>query len=71
MKREKEFDCVEMKRRIQEQILNRYAGVEPAEARRRQEQEIAGDPILGAFLRKIREKNDDPAKAMRPADRIR
>jgi hypothetical protein len=71
MKREKEIDCIEMKRRIQEQILQRYTGVEPAEARRRQEEEIAGDPILGAFLRKIQEKGDASPKTRRPASQIR
>ena len=53
MKMEKKFDCVEMKREIQEKILKEFEGVPADEARRRQREQIETDPILGPFLEKV------------------
>lgn len=64
MKIEKTFDCVEMKREIQEKILREFEGVPAEEARRRQREQIETDPILAQFLEKVsaahslREGND-------------
>ncbi len=54
MKRTKTFDCVEMKRSIQEQIEKEFAGVPEEEARSIQRERIAADPILAPFLKKVR-----------------
>ncbi len=47
----KKFDCVQMKHEIQRQILAGMAGLSPEEQRRRTEQEILSDPILGRLWR--------------------
>ena len=52
--RNKKFDCVKMKWDIQKQILQEYAGVPDAQARRMQMQQVMEDPILGPFCRKVR-----------------
>ncbi len=51
MRDQKEFDCVEMKAAIQERLLLEVAELGEEEARRRREARLAGDPILGGFLR--------------------
>ncbi len=53
MKNPKEFDCVQMKREIQQRLLEEYSEMAPEEARRNQQQRIAFDPLLGSFLRAI------------------
>ena len=53
MKKDKDFDCVEMKWEIQRKLQERYAGVPEEEARRKQWEEALADPILGPFLSKI------------------
>lgn len=53
MKIEKTFDCVEMKREIQEKFLREFEGVPAEEARRRQREQIETDPILARFLEKV------------------
>jgi hypothetical protein len=50
----KSFDCVEMKRDIQERIRRKYAGIPEPEARRLQRQAALDDPVLGPFLRSLR-----------------
>ena len=47
----KTFDCVEMKRRIQDAILKELADVPPAERRRKTEELIESDPILARIWR--------------------
>jgi hypothetical protein len=51
MKIQKEFDCVEMKADIQARLLLEVAELGEEEARRRREARLAGDSILGGFLR--------------------
>ncbi|MGA3239459.1 MAG: hypothetical protein ABSG03_24550 [Bryobacteraceae bacterium] len=51
MKREKEFDCVEMKAVIQERLLREVAELGEEEAHRRRAERLSLDPILGGFLR--------------------
>jgi hypothetical protein len=51
MKPGKEFDCVEMKAEIQEQLRREVAELGEEEARRRRAERLSRDPILGNFLR--------------------
>jgi hypothetical protein len=51
MKAAKEFDCVEMKAEIQEQLLREVAELGEEEAQRRRAERLSRDPILGSFLR--------------------
>jgi hypothetical protein len=51
MKPEKDFDCVEMKIKIQERLLREVAELGEAEAERRRAGRLSLDPILGNFLR--------------------
>ena len=53
MKNHKEFDCVQMKWDIQQQLLNESRGMSQEEVRRTQQQRIAADPLLGPFLQKV------------------
>ena len=61
MNKQKEFDCVEMKRQVQERVRLRYAGI-PDEGRA-----ALGDPILGPFLTKLRSRR--PVRPGQPAVR--
>ena len=51
MKPGKEFDCVEMKAEIQEQLLREVAELGEEEAHRRRAERLVRDPILSRFLR--------------------
>jgi hypothetical protein len=51
MKAQKTFDCVEMKAEIQERLMREVAELGEVEARRRRDERLARDPILGGFLR--------------------
>jgi len=53
VKQAKEFDCVEMKAEIQEQLLREVAELGEEEAQRRRADRLSRDPILGSFLRTI------------------
>jgi hypothetical protein len=52
----KEFDCVEMKRRAQERVQQKYAVIPEKEALRMQQEAARADPILGPFLAKLRSR---------------
>jgi hypothetical protein len=56
MNKQKDFDCVEMKRQAQEKVRQRYAGIPDEEAHRLQREAALADPILGAFLTKLRSR---------------
>ena len=56
MKRNKNFDCVQMKWDIQAKIAKEFAGMSEAEARKIQDERVARDPILGPFLKKVRDR---------------
>jgi hypothetical protein len=47
----KDFDCVEMKRKIQEELQQEVDLLGKEEARNRQWQRVLNDPILGPFVR--------------------
>ncbi len=49
----KDFDCVEMKNRIQEELLREVQLLSEEEAQKRQWQRVLDDPILGPFVRDI------------------
>lgn len=51
MKQPKDFDCVQMKSDIQQQLLHEIEELGEEEARRRQRKRVMSNPILGPFLR--------------------
>lgn len=51
--KKKKFDCVEMKRKIQKQILNETKGLSQIEKRRKLDKKILSDPILGPIWKKL------------------
>jgi hypothetical protein len=54
VKKNKKFDCVQMKRGIQQQILKEFAAVPDEQAHRIQMERVMQDPILGPFCKKLR-----------------
>lgn len=46
---QKDFDCVEMKRRIQEELLKEWEGLSPEEIRRYEAEKIQANPLLAKF----------------------
>ena len=54
MKKEKKFDCVQMKWDIQRKIEKEFIGVSDEEANKIQMEKIKKSPILGPFLKKVR-----------------
>jgi hypothetical protein len=54
MKPTKGFDCVQMKRDIQQKLLEEERLLGPEEAHRRQGERVLNDPILGTFLKRLR-----------------
>lgn len=50
----KEFDCVEMKHKIQQKIMEETKGLSAEERRQRTTDNILSDPILGPFWRNAR-----------------
>jgi len=55
MKPPKDFDCVQMKWKIQEQLAKEFAGVPEEEAQRRLNERVRADPILGPFLKRVQD----------------
>ena len=53
MKPIKDFDCVQMKWDIQQKLLEEERQLGKEEARRRQDERVRNNPILGAFLRRM------------------
>ena len=51
MKEEKDFDCVQMKSAIQQELLREERELGKEEARRRQWDLVINDPVLGPFVR--------------------
>lgn len=52
MKKDKKFDCVEMKWDIQKQIDEEFSTIPEKEARRIHQERIAANPILRRFFKK-------------------
>ena len=53
---EKDFDCVQMKWDIQQKLLEEESRFGKEDARRRREERLRNDPILGPFLRRLEER---------------
>ena len=60
----KKFDCVKMKRDIQEELAKEYAGLSSQEIRKRQVEKIAHNSILGKFLKKAVSPSRSSRKGM-------
>jgi hypothetical protein len=54
MKKNKKFDCVQMKWAIQKQLSKEFSGVSDKEAHKTQMARVMESPILGAFCKKVR-----------------
>ena len=54
--RKKDFDCVEMKWKIQEDLLREEQEFGREEAKQRRRQRVLDDPILEPFLAKLTSK---------------
>ncbi len=54
MKKQKSFDAVEMKNRIQKKIADEFRSIPEAEARKIQMQRVEKNPLIGEVLRKVR-----------------
>ena len=54
MRKDKKFDCVQMKWNIQERIRKEFVGLTELEMHRREEEKVKRNPILGPFLGKVR-----------------
>ena len=50
MKKKKDFDCVEMKWKIQQDLLREEQELGREEAKKRRRRRVLDDPILGPFL---------------------
>jgi hypothetical protein len=57
MKKQKKFDCVQMKWNIQQKIKKEFAGISDDVANRIQMERITKNSILGPFLKKVRTSN--------------
>ena len=51
-----EFDCVQMKWDIQQKLLEEERLLGPEEAHRQRAERMRNDPILGPFLKRMREE---------------
>jgi hypothetical protein len=60
MKPGKNFDCVQMKARIQEQLLREIAELGEEEAGQRRKARLLRDPILSGLLRTKRVMEKEP-----------
>ena len=56
MKKNKKFDCVQMKWDIQKRIHKEYSGLSDQYAHKKQMEHIMKNPTLGPFLKRIRSK---------------
>ncbi|MCI5147823.1 MAG: hypothetical protein D3916_00130 [Candidatus Electrothrix sp. MAN1_4] len=57
MMKDKQFDCVKMKREIQQQIEKERVGLSDKEAHKAQMEKILENDIVGTFLKKIYSTN--------------
>ncbi len=61
----KDFDCVEMKHKIQEKIMKETKDLSAEERRQRATDSILSDPVLGPFWRNARRvRGQEPATAI-------
>jgi len=57
VRKKKDFDCVEMKWKIQQDLLREEQELGREEAKKRRKQRVLNDPILGPFLAKLTTKS--------------
>ncbi len=57
MRKKKDFDCGEMKWKIQQDLLREEQELGREEAKKRRRQRVLDDPILGPFLEKLSAKS--------------
>jgi hypothetical protein len=62
MKKNKRFDCVQMKWDIQRQMREEFKEVPEAEARKAQMRQVAKDPILGPLYKRMKAKRQSAGK---------
>ncbi len=62
MTRDKKFDCVKMKRDIQQEIAKESLGVPDEQSHKIQMQKVMQNPILGPFCKKVRGVNKTTKK---------
>ena len=65
MKKQKEFDEVEMKWEIQRQLMEELDHLPAEQDREVQRQRIEEDPVLGPFLRQVRTLSASPLSEQR------
>lgn len=56
MKKNKTFDCVQMKSDLQKKLVEEFDAMSETEARAIQDKRVTDDPILGPFLKKLQDK---------------
>lgn len=54
MKKQKDFDCVQMKWKIQQKIADEFSGFPDGKIHDIQRKQIAKNPILGKFVKRVR-----------------
>lgn len=64
MKPMKDFDCVQMKWDIQQKLLEEELMLGHEEARRRRDERLRSDPILGPFLQRMEAQERRKASEM-------
>ncbi len=69
MKKQKKFDCVQMKWDIQKKIAKEFAGASDEEINHAQMERIAQNTLLGPFLHKVRLLQRPEAKRFTSMDR--
>jgi len=57
MPKVKDFDCVEMKNRIQAELIERHKGMNEEEIEADQRKRIEANPILGPLYKALTENN--------------
>jgi hypothetical protein len=62
MKKDKKFDCVEMKWAIQRQIAKEFSGMSDEQAHGIQMNRVMQNPILGPFCKKVQASRDISTK---------
>ena len=65
MRKNKKFDCVQMKWDIQRQIQKEFSGLSDKEAHKIQMAKVMQNPILGPFCKKVRSVKKPSAKSHR------
>ncbi|HUU16782.1 MAG TPA: hypothetical protein VMW72_06520 [Sedimentisphaerales bacterium] len=62
MMKNKKFDCVRMKRDIQQQISKEFAGLPDEDTHKMQMSKVMKNPILGPFCKKVCSVKDASTK---------